>query len=114
MAHKNLKIEKKREYNPFATRTIKRATIGNVKCYLKAIKQNPKDAYGANKMPTARYTEKGHVCFFPNGRIYDPEEVYYYEVVANDGSYRKCTKKEDAELKFSQLVEFEKRQSVIE
>lgn len=113
MAHPNLKIKKEKEYNPFTTRTIRRSTVGNVKCYLKAIKQNPKDAYSAKKMPFARYTEKGHVCFFPNGGIYDPSKVYYYEVGASDGSYRKCTTKEDAELRFSQLVEFEKRQSVI-
>lgn len=49
MAHKNLKIEKKKEYNPFVTRTIKRETVGKVKCYLKAVKQNQKDAYGVKK-----------------------------------------------------------------
>lgn len=109
MAHKNLKIEKKKQYNPFITRTIKRAAVGNVKCYLKAIMQNPKDANGANKIPMEWYTIGGHRCSFPNGGIYYPGEVYYYEVGANDGSYRKCSTKEDALKAFGLLVDFEKR-----
>lgn len=99
MAHKNLKIEKKKEYNPFTTRTIRCATVENVKCYLKAIKPNPINKFG--------FDLRKHDPDF------DSALVYYYEVMANDGSYRKCTTKEDAELRFSQLVEFEKRQSVI-
>ena len=113
MAHKNTKIEKKKMYNPFVTRTIKRAAVGRVKCYLKAVKQNPKDAYGANKIPMKWYTIDGHVCLPPYGGIYCPGEVYYYEVGANDGSYRKCSTKEDALKAFGLLVEFEKRQTEI-
>lgn len=114
MAHKNLKIEKKKEYNPFATRTIKRETVGRVKCWLKAVKPNPKDAFGANKLEGARYDQKsGCVTFYPNGEEYRKSVVYYYEVGANDGSYHKCTTREDAERRFAQLVEFEKRQTEI-
>lgn len=78
MAHRNLKIEKEKEYNPFTTCTIKRATVGNVKCYLKAIKQNPKDAYGAKKLEGARYDQKtGRVTFYPNGEAYYKSTIYY-------------------------------------
>lgn len=114
MAHKNQKIEKKKEYNPFATRAIKRETVGVVKCYLRAVKPNPKDAFGGNKLEGSRYIqESGRVAFYPNGEVYYKSTIYFYEVGANDGSYRKCTTREDAEKRFAQLVEFEKRQMQI-
>lgn len=93
------KSDKKKTYNPFKTLTMKRRTVGNVKCYLKAIKPNPINKFGIDL------------------RLHDPEfdagHVYYYEVCANDGSYRKCVTEEDAERRFAQLVEFEKRQTEI-
>ena len=89
-------------------------TVGKVKCYLKAVKPNPKDVFGVKKEPAAYYTANGYRCLFPNGGMYNPEEVYFYEVCANDGSYRKCTTREDAERRFAQLVEFEKRQTEIQ
>ena len=114
MAHKNQKIEKKKEYNPFATRAIKRETVGEIKCYLGAVKPNPKDVFGTNKLEGTRYNhESEHVAFYPNGEVYYKSTVYFYEVGANDGSYRKCTTREDAETRFAQLVEFEKRQMQI-
>ena len=45
--------------------------------------------------------------------MYNPETVYYYEVAANDGSYRKLSRKDDALVRFEQLVEFEKKQTEI-
>lgn len=113
MTHKNLKIEKKKEYNPFVVRTIKRKTVGKVKCYIKAVKPNPKDVFGIRKLAGARYTQAGHVSVQSNIERYDPETVYYYEIGASDRSYRKCTTREDAERRFAQLVEFEKRQTEI-
>lgn len=112
MAHRNLKIEKKKEYNPFAVRTFRRQMVGNVKCFLRMIKPNPKDAFGANKLEGSRYDQKtGHVTFYSNGEAYYKSTIYYYEVGASDGSYRKCTTIEEAEKRFAQLIEFEKRQT---
>lgn len=113
MAHKNTKIEKKKQYNPFVTRTIKRATVGFIKCYLRAVKPNSKDAFGVKKLAGARYNQNGHVSVLTYLERYDPETVYYYEIGANDGSYRKCSTKEDALKAFGLLVEFEKRQTEI-
>lgn len=113
MANKNLKIEKKKEYNPFSTRTLKRFKLGEARGYLRAVKPNSKDAFGAKKLQGARYDEKGRVTFYPNGEMYDPSTVYYYEVGASDGSYRKCTTIEEARQKFAQLYNFEKRQTEI-
>ena len=113
MAHKNLKIEKKKEYNPFCTRTLKRFKVGKVSGYLRAVKPNPKDVFGVKKLAGARYTQAGHVSVQSNVERYDPETVYYYEVGANDGSYRKCTTIEDAWQRFAQLYNFEQRQTEI-
>lgn len=115
MAHKNQKIEKEKEYNPFSARTIKRETVGNVKCYLKAVKPNYKDAFGINKIDGAWYNQKGRAVKFndEHGEQYSKSTIYFYEVGANDGSYRKCTTREEAERRFVQLVEFEKRQTQI-
>ncbi len=115
MANKNLKIEKekKKEYNPFSRKALKRFKIGEVRGYLRAVKPNPKDAFGAKKLQGARYDERGHVTFYPNGEAYNPSTVYYYEVGANDGSYRKCTTIEEARQRFAQLYNFEQRQTEI-
>lgn len=99
MAHKNTKIEKKKQYNPFVTCTIKRATVGRVKIYLRAVKPNPVNEYGIDLRK------------YPN--TFDASEIYYYEVGANDGSYRKCSTKEEALKAFGLFVEFEKRQTEI-
>lgn len=100
MAHKNTKIEKKKQYNPFVTRTIKRAAVGNVKIYLRAVKPNP---INEHDIDLRKYPD-----------LFDASVVYYYEVGANDGSYRKCSTKEDALKAFGLLVEFEKRQTEIQ
>ena len=113
MAHKNQKIEKKKEYNPFTTKAIKREKVGEIKCYPRAVKPNPRDVFGVRKLAGARYTQAGFVSVQSNIEMYSEGKVYYYEVGANDGSYRKCTTREDAERAFAQLVEFEKRQTEI-
>lgn len=110
MEHQNLKIKKQKAYNPFSTRVIKRESVGLVKCYVREVKENPKDIFGAKKLQGCRYEfEKGRVVLYPHGLAYDPDEIFFYEVGANDGSYRKCTKKEEALKRFAQLVEFEKK-----
>lgn len=113
MANKNLKIEKKKEYNPFSTKTLKRFKLGEVRGYLRAVKQNPKDAFGNKKLQDIRYDQNGRVVFYTNGEVYNPSTVYYYEVGANDGSYRKCTTIEEARQRFAQLYDFEQRQTEI-
>lgn len=92
--------KKKEQYNPFVTRTVKRAQVGRVKCYLRAIKPNPIDKFG-NDLRNFWWTH------------FDTSLVYYYEVGANDGSYRKCATREQAEQAFANLVKFEKRQTEI-
>ena len=113
MAHKNQKIEKKKEYNPFCTRILKRFKVGRVSGYLRAVKPNPKDIFGVKKLAGSRYAQDGHVSFRSDVEIYDPETVYYYEVGANDGSYRKCTTIGEARQRFAQLFNFEQRQTEI-
>lgn len=111
----NLKIEKEKEYNPFRTVTIKRKQVGRVKCYLHAVKPNTHDVFGVKKVAGIWYNNKGvhstPTC--PSAEMYNPETVYYYEVAANDGSYRKLSRKDDALVRFAQLVEFEKKQTEI-
>ena len=110
MAHQKLKIQKQKAYNQFNKRVIKQEPIGLVKCFLRAVKESPKDIFGAKKLQGGRYEfEMGRVMFCPHGRAYNPDEILFYEVGANDGSYRKCTTKEDALQRFAQLVEFEKK-----
>lgn len=95
----NTKTKNKRPYNPFRTVAIKTAKVGKVKCYLKAVKPNQFDKWHRER---AEYD-----------RDYDAAQIYFYEVGANDGSYRKCATREDADKRFAQLVEFEKRQTEI-
>lgn len=115
MAHSNLKVKKQKEYNPFVTRTVRRETVGKIKCYLKAVKPNPKGAYGIKKAEGLYYNSNGRSvtpsCY--GAERFSHETVYYYEVGASDGSYRKCVTREDADKRFAQLVEFEKRQTEI-
>ena len=113
MAHKNQKIEKKKEYNPFSKKTLKRFKIGKISGYLRAVIPNPKDVFGVKKLAGSRYTQYGHVSFRSDVEIYDPETVYYYEVGANDRSYRKCTTIEEARQRFAQLFNFEQKQTEI-
>lgn len=111
----NLKIEKKKEYNLFRTVTLKREQVARVKCYLRAVKQNTRDVFGIKKVAGMWYNNKG-VHSTPtdhSAEMYNPETVYYYEVAANDGSYRKLSRKDDALVRFEQLVEFEKKQTEI-
>lgn len=116
MAHKNQKIEKKREYNPFKTKTLKRFKIGKISGYLRAVIPNPKDAFGVKKADGLYYNSNGRnvtpTAYGAERHEYD--KVYFYEVGANDGSYRKCTTIEDARQRFAQLYNFEQRQMQIQ
>lgn len=96
-----MKREKKQKpYNPFVARTVKRATVGRVKCYLRAVKPNPFNKYGDDQ----RKMSWLH---------FNTSLIYYYEIGANDGSYRKETDKDKALAAFENLVKFEKRQTEI-
>ena len=99
MAHKNQKIEKKKEYNPFRTRTIKRETVGQIKCFLKKVIPNPRDIFGVEKQDGLYYNQDGRNVMpaVYGAERYEADKIYFYEVCANDGSYRKCTTREDAE-----------------
>ena len=116
MKHPNLKTKKKNEYNRFVVRTIKTQSVGKIKCFVKAVKQNQKDVFGTKKEFGLFYNEKGFnvASSYPQAEQYDPTKIYFYEVVANDGSYRKCATKEESLMRFAQLIEFEKRQMQIE
>lgn len=75
--------------SPYKIKTLRRAKIHNVKCKLTACVHQTKED------------------------ITDPDKVLYYEVKGSDGSYHKLTNEYDAIAYFKQLVEFEKRQTVI-
>lgn len=115
MAHSNLKIQKRKEYNLLVTRTIKTQSVGKIRCFIKAVKPNPRDVFGTTKAAGFWYNAEGRnvARSYPQAEQYDPTKIYFYEVGANDGSYRKCTSEEDALMRFAQLVEFEKRQTEI-
>lgn len=108
-------MQKKKEYNPFATRTVKREAFGQIKCFIKAVVSNPKDMFGEEKIDGLYYSEDGYnvTPAAYGAEKYEFGRVYFYEVGANDGSYRKCTSREAAEKAFAQLIEFEKRQMQI-
>lgn len=115
MAHKNQKIEKKREYNPFSAKTLKRFKIGKISGYMRAVIPNPKNVFGVEKKSGLYYSQDGRnvTPAVYGAERYEADKIYFYEVGANDGSYRKCTTREDAETRFAQLIEFEKRQTQI-
>lgn len=114
MANSNLKIKKKKEYNPFTTKVLARFKVGKVKGYLKAIKPNATDGYGNKKLEGCRYDlQTGRVTFDKSVEMYSSDKVYFYEVGANDGSYRKCRTEDEAKKAFEMLREFEKRQTEI-
>lgn len=111
-----MKREKKQKpYNPLVTRTIKRATVGHVKCYLRAVKPNPRDVFGTTKAAGFYYNAEGRnvTPSRPQAEQYDPAKIYFYEIGANDGSYRKETDKDKALAAFENLVKFEQRQTQI-
>lgn len=115
MAHPNLKTKKKKEYNPLVTRTIKTQSVSKIRCFIKVVKPNPRDVFGTTKAAGFWYNAEGRnvARSYPQAEQYDPTKIYFYEVGANDGSYRKCATREDADKRFAQLVEFEKRQAEI-
>lgn len=111
----NTKTKRKRPYNPFRTVAIKTAKVGKVKCFCKAVKPNPNDVFGEKKAEGLYYNNNGRnvTPSYYGAERYSHETVYYYEVGASDGSYRKCATKEEALKRFEQLVDFEKRQTEI-
>ena len=116
MTSKNLKVQKKKLYDPFRTYTIKSEAVGKIKCFIKAIKPNPNDMYGAKKGEGVYYDPQGRCCGRSDfgAEMYNKTRVYYYEVGASDGSYRKCTTHEEAQKRFEELIAFEKRQTYIQ
>lgn len=78
----------KKSLSHYTLKTIKRAKINNVKCYLRAYQTKSVDPVSLEKRPLI---------------------VFYYEVTASDGSYRKLTNEQDALKAFEELVAFEKR-----
>lgn len=111
-----MKREKKQKpYNPFTTRTVKRATVGRVKIYLRAVKPNPFDKCGRKRVGEDVYgTKKFDWDTMTFDAEYDPKTIYYYEIGANDGSFRKETDKDKVILAFENLVKFEQRQTEIQ
>ena len=116
MKHQNLNTKIKKEYNQFVERMIKTQSVGKIKCFVKAVKQNPKDVFGTKKEVGLFYNGKGFnvASSYPYAEQYDQTKIYFYEVGANDGSYRKCATEEESLMRFAQLIEFEKRQTKIE
>lgn len=111
-----MKREKKQKpYNPFTTRTIKREKVGHVKCYLRAFKPNQRDVFGTTKVAGFWYNTKGcnAAPSHQQAEQYDPAKIYFYEIGANDGSYRKEKDKDKALAAFENLVKFEQRQTQI-
>lgn len=111
----NTRTQKERPYNPFRTVAVKSAKVGTIRCFVKAVKPNMKDYIGIAKTEGEYYNNHGRYCTasHPSAERYSCKTVYYYEVGASDGSYRKCVTKEEALKRFEQLVDFEKRQTEI-
>ena len=82
----------KKTLSPYMNKTINRTNIHGVKCKLSAYQTRAID---------------------PRSGLQQPHVVFYYEVSASDGSYKKLLNEQDAIKAFEQLVEFEKRQMVI-
>lgn len=79
----------KKILSPYCMKTLRCAKIHNVKIKLTACVRRIKEG------------------------VTDPDKVFYYEAKGSDGSYHKLTNEQDAIAAFNQLVEFEKRQTVI-
>lgn len=82
-------MAKKATLSPYMNKTLRRAKVQNVKCKLTAYMHRFKEG------------------------VTDPDKVFYYEVKGSDGSYKKLLTEQEAIAAFEQLVEFEKRQTVI-
>lgn len=80
----------------FKTKTLKRAKINGVKCYLKEVRikifENPRNIWS---------------------KVID-EHIAYWQVLASDGTNRKVLSREQADKVWQQLIEFEKKQLTIE
>ena len=82
-----------RKLNPYCYRTLKRAKANGVKIVLRTrqTRNGLTDANG-NKIPV---------------------NIFFYEVKASDGGYKKVFDLTTAQTIFEKMVEFEKRQMVI-
>lgn len=80
--------------SPYMNKTLRQKKVWNIKCKLTAYQTRKTDPGSGQEQPLI---------------------VFYYEVKASDGSYKKFRpdQKADAELAFENLIEFEKRQMVI-
>lgn len=105
---------KTKNYKFFAKQTLRKEKVGQVRCYLKVVRQNPLDKYGSKRVGLDRLNAED---FDPYTEVidvqYDITHVYWYEVGANDGSYHRYITREEAFTAFAQLVEFEKRQMAL-
>lgn len=82
----------KKSLSPYTLKTIKRAKVNGVKCFLKAYQTKSVD---------------------PVSQQAQPFMVFYYEVSASDGSYHKTTNEQQAHELYGHLLEFQKRQLCI-
>lgn len=115
MAHENLKVKKQKKYNPLRARTLRMFKVGKIRGYIKKVVPNPRDIFGREKVDGIYYAQTGHECAaaYYGAERFDPTKIYFYEVGANDGSYRKCVTREEADKCFAQLYNFEQRQMQI-
>lgn len=75
--------------SPYQNKTYRRTKVNGVKCKL--------TAYQTRRFDPASGEEQPHI-------------VFYWEVSASDGSYRKLLDEQAAIAAYEQLIEFEKRQ----
>ena len=85
-------MAKKVSLSPYTLKTIKRAKVNGVKCYLKAYQTKSVNPVSLKEQPFM---------------------VFYYEVSASDGSYQKTTNEQHAHELYDYLLEFQKRQLFI-
>ena len=81
--------EQSKKISPYINKTLRRTKIQGVKCKLTACMRRFKEG------------------------VTDPDKIFYYKVIASDGSYRKLTDEQSAITAYEQLIEFEKRQLTI-
>ena len=85
-------MAKQKKFNPYCMRTIKRTKVNGVRIYLKAYQTKPQDLCG---QPV-------------------PERIFFYQITSSDGGGVKCADKDNALLKYEQMIEFEKRQTMMQ
>lgn len=84
----------KRKLSPYCFRTIKRTKVNGVKIALRTYQ-----------------TRNGLIDEITKVEI--PVNIFFYEIKASDGGYKKVHDLQTAQTIFEQMVEFEKRQMII-